>query len=38
MEQTGVVPIAAIFAAVETTLRVGDESEGIDLAKTADER
>ncbi len=38
MEQTGVVPIATIFAAVETTLRVGDESEGIDLAKTADER
>jgi hypothetical protein len=38
VEQTRVVPIAATIAAVETTFRLGDESERIDFAKTADER
>ena len=37
MEPTCVVPIAAILAAMQNTFRIGDESESIDLAKTADE-
>jgi hypothetical protein len=38
MEQTGVVPIAAICDAVKTTLRVGNESKRIDLPNTVGEQ